>query len=77
MLERHSADLARATTAPGWAVLNSPEYLSTARAFWSATRELVKAAKGRDLDAAAMGYVSMTLSCYQCHRYIKGMRKAM
>jgi len=52
------------------------EYGRQSDAFLRATEELVAAAKQRDLDLAAMHYVSMTMSCYQCHRYIKNMRIA-
>jgi hypothetical protein len=77
LLERESAALSRATEAPGWSVLKSPEYLRQSDAFVRATRDLVDAAKQRDLDAAAMHYVSLTLSCYQCHRYLKNARIAL
>ncbi len=76
LLERESEALLRATEAPGWAVLNSLEYLRQSDAFVRATRDLIEAAKQRDSDAAAMRYVSMTLSCYQCHRYLKNARIA-
>ena len=41
-LERHSADLARATTAPGWAVLNSPEYVMHSASFRARPGRLVR-----------------------------------
>jgi Cytochrome C' len=76
MLGRESQALSRATTAPGWAVLKSPEYLQRSADFQREAESLVDAAKAKDLDSAAKRYASMTLSCYQCHRYIRGMRIA-
>ena len=75
-LDRESAELVRATELPAWSVLKSPEYLRQSAAFVRATQDLRDAAKARDLDAAAMSYVSLTLSCFQCHKHIKGARIA-
>jgi hypothetical protein len=33
---------------------------------------LVKAAKDRNLDAATLGYVRMTMSCVDCHKLVRG-----
>ena len=76
LLQRESAALARATELPGWSVLNSPEYQRQSAAFLRATRDLIEAAKERDLDAAATDYTALTMSCYQCHRYMKNARIA-
>lgn len=75
-LERESAALVRATESPAWSVLKTPEYRRQSEAFLRASDDLVQAAKQRDLDAAAMNYVSLTLTCFQCHRYVKDARIA-
>jgi hypothetical protein len=75
-LDRESAELVKATELPAWSVLKSPEYLRQSAAFVRATQDLRDAAKARDLDAAAMDYVSLTLTCFQCHRHLKGARIA-
>jgi hypothetical protein len=75
-LEEESTALARLTRAEGWRVLTAPEYLRQSAAFEQAALDLVEAAKQKDLDAAAVGYTSMTMRCYQCHRYLKGVRRA-
>jgi hypothetical protein len=75
-LERESALLEKATESPAWSVFNSPEYLRQSAAFVRATLDLGDAAKARDLDAAALHYMSLTLSCFQCHRYMKNTRMA-
>lgn len=76
LLDRESAALLHATEAPGWWVLKSPEYAAKSSAFVRETQDLVESAQQRDLDAAAMHYVSLTLTCYQCHRYLKNSRIA-
>jgi hypothetical protein len=75
-LERRSEALVRITNDPAWAVLNTPEYAKQSQAFLRAAQDLVDAAKRRDLDAAPAAYVSLTLSCVQCHRYVARARIA-
>jgi cytochrome c556 len=76
LLASESAALSDATKQPAWMVLKAPEYKRQSDTFLRATEDLVVAAKYRDLDLAAMHYVSLTMSCYQCHRYIKNARLA-
>ena len=75
-LETHSAALTRVTQSSAWSVLKSPEYSRQSSAFLGAAQDLVEAAKQRDLDAAAEHYVSLTLACFRCHRYMKNARIA-
>jgi hypothetical protein len=75
-LQRHSEELQRAAGDPAWAVLTTPEYLRQTTAFLRATEDLVDAAKRRDGEAAPLAYVSLTMSCVQCHRYVARMRIA-
>jgi len=75
-LERHSQELRRAAEDPAWAVLTTPEYVRQTAAFLRASEDLLEAAKQRDLEAAPLAYVSLTMSCVQCHRYIARMRIA-
>jgi hypothetical protein len=76
LLERESQALSRLTNDLGWMVLKTPEYRRQSDTFLRAADDLVAAAKQRDLDLAAMHYVSLTMSCYQCHRYVKNSRIA-
>ena len=75
-LEQESTALSKVTQADGWQVLTSPEYLRHSAAFVHAAHDLVEAAKQQDLDTAAVAYSAMTIRCYQCHRYLKGVRIA-
>ena len=75
-LQRGSEALARVTGKPGWMVLRTPEYARYSAAFAAAVQELATAAKDRDLDAAAVRYSAMTMTCYQCHRYVARSRQS-
>ena len=76
LLQKSSQELAKATSRPGWAVLKTDPYMRYSLDFQRAAERLVEAAKDRDLDAAALGYTTLTTSCYQCHRYIRRARIA-
>lgn len=58
--------------------LGQPDAAFTAqlqRFRWS-IETLRLAADDRDIDAAALGYVDMTLRCVQCHKNLRGTRNA-
>ena len=76
LLEQESRALGQMTKAPAWAVFHSPEYTRQSGAFLRAIDDLRDAAKGTDLDGAASSYVSLTLTCFQCHRFMKNKRIA-
>ena len=76
LLDREAAALLQLTRAEGWQVLNSPEYIRHSDAFRRSIEDLAASARGRDLDGAAVEYSSLVMRCYQCHRYLKGMRIA-
>ena len=76
LLQKSSMELANATRRPGWAVLKTDPYMRYSLDFQRAAERLVEAAKDRDLDAAALGYTTLTTSCSQCHRYIRRARIA-
>jgi ABC-type sugar transport system substrate-binding protein len=76
LLERESTALSQATKQLGWMVLKTPQYSRQSDAFLRASEDLLAAAKAHDLDLAAMHYMSLTMSCYQCHRYVKNQRIA-
>jgi hypothetical protein len=76
LLARESVALSHVTNAEGWIVLKMPEYRRQSEEFVRIAEELAAAAKDRDLDLAAARFGALTMSCYQCHRYIKSMRLA-
>jgi hypothetical protein len=75
-MERHSRSLLDLTNDPAWIALKTPEYSKQSQAFVRAAEDLVDAARRKDGDAAPLAYVSMTLACVQCHRYVARARVA-
>jgi CelD/BcsL family acetyltransferase involved in cellulose biosynthesis len=73
-LERHGRQLAQAAQEPAWAVLKAPEYIRHSQAFLRATDEVIRAAQLRNIEAASQGFVSLSMSCVSCHRYMARSR---
>jgi len=75
-LSQSSQALIEVTRLPAWAILTTPEYERYTQTFLKSAQNLKDAASKRDSDGAFMAYMSTTMSCYQCHKYIKGQRIA-
>jgi hypothetical protein len=74
LLDKESRALGAVTRDPAWNVLQLPEYGRYSAAFLQATGELAEAAELRDLEAASLGFVSLSTSCVSCHRYMTRSR---
>ena len=53
-----------------WMVIRTPEYSEHTVHFRRAVEAFQEAPKRGDMDAAALAYLDMTLSCVQCHKYV-------
>ena len=60
------------STATEWHVIQGPVYKQHSMEFRRATGELKKAAKKKNLDAAALAYMHMTMTCINCHKFVRG-----
>ena len=56
----------------GWKVFENPDYEQQSIAFRRNVDALTKAAKNKNLDAATLAYVRVTMSCVECHKYVRG-----
>ena len=74
VLDKESRALGALTRDPAWSVLQFPEYGRYSAAFLQSTGELADAAKLRDLEAASLGFMSLSSSCISCHRYMTRAR---
>jgi len=63
--------LALASQASSWQVLQSEEYARQSVAFRRACERLERAATEKNLDAAALAWMDVTMKCVQCHRYVR------
>jgi hypothetical protein len=54
---------------------NATDYVMLTSEFQRHTDELVKHAKAKNIDGATLAYVKLTMSCIQCHKFIRGAAK--
>ncbi len=55
-----------------WRVFENPDYDQQSTTFRRHVNSLVKAAKDKNLDAATLAYVRVTMSCVDCHKFVRG-----
>ena len=70
-IKNGSDDLMLAAQEASWKVLKTPRYELYSNDFIRNLEGLQKAAKNKNLDAAALAYVEATLSCVKCHQYVR------
>ena len=59
-----------------WMVLQTPEYRERSAEFRRSVDTVTEAAKKKNLEAAALGYVDVTLKCVSCHKFVRKVRMA-
>jgi hypothetical protein len=75
-LNQRSQSLQSLTKAPGWQVLQTPEFRDYTAAFQRATQAVAMAAAQRDQRTALTAYNQLVASCVECHRYVARSRIA-
>ena len=75
MIAKHAEELIAISKEAEWMVLRTPQYEVRSNEFRRTAEELIKNAEDRNLDAAALSYVEMTLTCVKCHKYVREVRK--
>ncbi|QEG40567.1 hypothetical protein [Roseimaritima ulvae] len=58
----------------GWNVIQTEEYEAQSIDFRRSLKVIEKAAEDEDISRAALGYVSATVRCVECHRYMRSHR---
>jgi hypothetical protein len=54
-----------------WKINETEKYMAHTNDFMRRVQSLKKAAKDKNIDAAALSYVDMTLTCVRCHEYLR------
>ena len=76
LIAKHSQKMSLLSQAAAWQVLQTPEYRQHSIEFRRSCDTITEAAKKKNLDAAALAYLSTTLKCINCHKYVRGVRMA-
>ena len=59
-----------------WQVYRTPEYKHFSAEFRRASDSLAWQAEAKNIDAAALAYVQVTLTCVNCHKHVRTIRVA-
>jgi hypothetical protein len=70
-------ELAELRKQAAWMVLKTREYEMYSDEFLRRIEAAQQAAKAKNIDAAALAYVDMTLTCVKCHKYVRDQRIAL
>jgi hypothetical protein len=58
-----------------WLRASTPGYRTQLRLFEFADRELIRAAREKNIDAATLAYNQLTISCVNCHKIVRDVAK--
>jgi len=76
LIARHADELIQISKEAEWKVIKTAQYEVHSSDFRRTAEELIKNAKDKNLDAAALTYVDLTLGCVKCHKYVREVRMA-
>jgi cytochrome c556 len=60
-----------------WKIVKTPRYELLSTQFRDNAEDLIKKAKDKNLDGAALAYVELTLTCVRCHKYVRDERMGL
>lgn len=75
-IEKSAEELMAISKATEWRVLKTVRYQMYSNQFRRSIETLQKNAKEKNLDAAALTYVDLTLTCVNCHKHVREVRRA-
>jgi hypothetical protein len=74
LIAKHAEELIDISKSAEWRALNKPMYELLSSDFRRTADNLVRSAKDKNLDGAALSYVELTLTCVKCHKYVREVR---
>lgn len=70
-IEKRARAMSILTVAEEWNVSNDPLYKQHSDQFSRTAKQIVAAAEKQNLDAASLGFVQLTMTCIECHRFVR------
>ncbi len=61
--------------AASWHVIDSDEYARYSKNFQEEAADLERHAKDKNLEAASLDYMRITMTCVQCHKHLREVRR--
>lgn len=70
-IQKGGEKLSLMSHAAQWQVLETDTYTAYSREFRRNADRLVTMAKKQQIDSATLGYMQLTMTCINCHKYVK------
>ena len=74
MIVKNAQEMSLLSEDAVWQVLQTPEYAERSAEFRRTANRLRDAGKEKNLDAASLAYVKLTMQCIDCHKYVRDER---
>jgi hypothetical protein len=71
-MTKHAKRLSAMTQEAKWQAFQNPDYVQYSAQFQRHANALTKAAEDKNIDAATLAYVRLTMSCIDCHKFVRG-----
>lgn len=76
LLKRSAEGMEKMSRSAEWAVFRLDEYNHLSAEFRRVARTLAAQAEKKNIDAATLAYVQLTISCVECHKFTRGVKMA-
>jgi len=76
LIAKSAQSISLLSQAAQWRVIQTPEYVRRSADFRRDVDALKQAGSDKNLDRATLAYVKVTLSCIDCHKYVRSVRNA-
>lgn len=73
LVAKGAKELKTTSAAAEFMVIHEPLYAEYADDFRKIAEKLAKAAKEKRIDGATLAYMDMTMSCVECHKYVRNI----
>jgi hypothetical protein len=71
LVTKGATELKAASSAAEFNAIKDGHYNAYATKFRRTTEKMERAAREKNLDGATLAYLDMTLSCVECHKYVR------
>src|SRR5215475_4536023 len=75
-IAENAQELIMISKAVEWRVLKTPQYEMHSNEFRRSAESVAQAAKNKNVEAATLAYMDMTMVCVRCHKHVREVRQA-
>jgi cytochrome c556 len=72
LIETKARHLSAMSQEAPWQVFENPDYAQHSASFRREADALARAAKNKNIDAATLAYMRLTMNCVDCHKFVRG-----